>query len=44
MEYHSAVKTNKIIPFAAKRIDLETVLLNEANQTENSRCHISLIC
>ena len=37
MEYHSAIKKKKIIPFASKRIDLETVLLNEANQTENSK-------
>ena len=32
MEYYSAIKKNKIIPFAAIRMDLESVKLSEVNQ------------
>ena len=32
MEYDSAIKKNKIIPFAALWMDLESVKLNEVNQ------------
>ena len=34
MEYHSAIKRNKIMPFAATWMDLEIVKLSEENQTE----------
>ena len=34
MEYDSAIKNNKIMPFAATWMDLETVILSEARQTE----------
>ena len=29
IEYYSAIKKNEIIPFAATRIDLESVILSE---------------
>ena len=34
MEYYSAVKKNKIVPFAATRMDQETVMLNIARKRE----------
>ena len=45
MEYYSAIKRNKIIPFAATWMDLEVVILSEVSQTEKEKYHmISLIC
>ena len=45
MEYYSAIKKNKIIPFAATWMDLEIVILNEVSQTQKDKYHIiSLIC
>ena len=44
MEYYSSIKNNKIMPFAATRMDLEIVLLSEVSQTEKDKYHISLIC
>jgi len=45
MEYHSAIKKNKIMPFAATWMDLEIVMLSEVSQTEKEKYHItSLIC
>ena len=45
MTYYSAVKKNKMMPFAATRMDLEIVILSEISQTEKDKCHmISLIC
>ena len=43
MEYHSAIKMNEIMPFAATWIDLEIIILNEVSQTEKDKYHISLI-
>ena len=34
MEYYSAIKRNKIMPFAATWMDLEIVKLSEESQTE----------
>ena len=31
-EYYSAIKKNEIMPFAATRMDLESVILNEVSQ------------
>ena len=32
MEYYSAIKVNKIMPFSATWIELETLILSEVNQ------------
>ena len=34
MEYYSAIKKNKIMPFAATWMDLETVILSEVREGE----------
>ena len=45
MEYSSAIKKNKIMPFAATWMDLEIIILSEVSQTEKDKYHmISLIC
>ena len=45
MEYYSAKKQNKILPFVTARINLEGIMLSEISQTEkNKYCVISLIC
>ena len=44
MEYYSAIKKNGIMPFAAKWMDLEIILLSEVSQKEKDKDHmISLI-
>ena len=44
MEYYSAIKKNKILPFEAMWMDLESILLSEVSQTEKDKYHmISLI-
>ena len=45
MEYSSAIKKNKIMPFATTWIQLEIIILSEVSQTEKDKYHmISLIC
>ena len=45
MEYYSAVKKKKILPFATVWTDLENIVLREISQSEKDRYHvISLIC
>ena len=45
MEYYSTITRNKIMPFAATRMDLEIIILSEVNQTEKDKYHmVSLIC
>ena len=45
MEYYSAIKKNKIMPFAAMWTDLEIIILSEVSQTEKDKYHMmSLIC
>ena len=45
MEYHSAIKKNKIPSFAATWMDLEGIMLSEISQTEKDKyCMMSLIC
>ena len=44
MEYYSAIKNNKIMPFAATWMELETLILSEVSQKEKDKYHmISLI-
>ena len=45
MEYYSAIKKNKIIPYAPTWMDLEIIILSEVSQTEKDKYHmLSLIC
>ena len=45
MEYYSAIKKNKILPFAATWMELEGIMLNEIRQSEKDSYHmISFIC
>ena len=45
MEYHSAIKKNDIMPFAATWMELETLIRSETSQKEKDKYHmISLIC
>ena len=37
MEYYSAIKNNEIMPFAATRMGLESVILSEVSQTEKNK-------
>ena len=36
MEYYSAIKKNKIMPFAATLMDLEIITLSEVSQRETN--------
>ena len=36
MEYYSTIKENKIMPFAAKWMDLEVIILSEILQRKTS--------
>ena len=40
MEYYSAIKRNKIVPFAEMWMDLETFLQSETSQKEKKKHHI----
>ena len=43
--YYSAMKKNKIMPFATTRMDLAMITLREISQTEKHKYHkLSLIC
>ena len=45
VEYYSAIKKNKITPFAATWMQLEIITLNELSQKKKDKYHmISLIC
>ena len=45
MEYYSAIKKDKIMPFAAIWMEPETLTLSEVSQKEKAKYHIiSLIC
>ena len=45
MEYYSAIKKKERLPFAALRMDLESIMLREISQTEKDKhCQIPLIC
>ena len=36
MDYYSAIKKNEIMPFAATWMDLDIIILSEANQTKTN--------
>ena len=40
MEYYSAIKKNKLMPFAATWMDLEIVIQSEASQTKKDKYHM----
>ena len=40
MEYYSAIKKNKILPFAGTWMDLKSVILSEVSQTEKGKYDI----
>ena len=45
MKYYSAIKKNKIIPFAGTWMQLEILILSEVSQKEKDKYHlISLRC
>ena len=45
MEYHSAMKGNKTVPFAETWMDPETVIQSEVSQKEkNKYCILMKIC
>ena len=39
MEYYSAIKRNKMVPFPERWIGLETVIQSEVSQKEKSKYH-----
>ena len=39
-EYYSAIKKNKIMPFAATWMELETLILREVRQKEKDKYHM----
>ena len=40
MEYYSAIKKDKLMPFAATWMDLETLILSEISQKEKNQYHM----
>ena len=40
MKYYSAIKKNKIMPFAATWMELETLILHEVRQKEKDKYHM----
>ena len=43
MEYYSAIKRNKIVPYAEMWTDLETVIQSEVSQKEKNKYRIILL-
>ena len=39
MEYYSAITKNKIMPFAATWMELETLIVSEVSQKEKDKYH-----
>ena len=45
MEYYTAIKKNKIMPFAATWMQLEILILSKVSQKQKDKYHIiSIIC
>ena len=45
VEYYSAIKKNKMMPFAATWMQLESLLLSELSQKEKDKYQVtSLLC
>ena len=45
MEYYSAIKKEKLLPFAKAWMDVEKIMLSELNQLVKEKYHmISLTC
>ena len=45
MEYYSAIKKNEIMPFTARWMDQEIIILSEMSQKEKDKYHMILfIC
>ena len=44
MEYYSAIRKNKKMPFAATWMELKILILSELSQKEKDEYHVSLIC
>ena len=40
MEYYSAIKKNKPVPFAATWMELQTLILSEISQKEKDKYHM----
>ena len=40
MEYYSAIKKNKILPFTTTWMDMDSIMLNEISQTEKDRYYV----
>ena len=43
MEYYSAIKQNKIMPYVATCMELETLILSEVSQKEKDKYHMILL-
>ena len=45
MEFYSAIKKKKSLPFTTLWVDLENIMLSEISQSEKDKYHmISLVC
>ena len=44
MEYYSAIKKNKIMPFAATWMELEVLILSEIRKRKTNNHTVSLTC
>ena len=40
MEFYSAIKKKKILPFATVWMDLENIMLSEISQSEKNKCYM----
>lgn len=40
VEYYSAIKKNKIMPYATTWMELETLILSEVSQKEKDKYHV----